>query len=442
MANQTLNQDGIEQCIVRMREALSAGDSAQATKFMEKAQRMGAPASRLQNVLKEFDRPPPKPAPKPASSSTSDSTFRQRTSQQRDSGSNSYNNSSNENSQSRSATGGSQSYSTSSNNNSYSNTNTRNSTGYGNNGNTTSSSSHARSSQPAAPSRPKVEPPKKAYTQEEAQLVRRILSTKDYYTTLNLKKEDKPSADQIKRARNKVALKLHPDKTGAPNAEAAMQKVNKAYECLSDDKKRSNYDRFGTDTSSASSGGGGQQYQGDDIFEIFRQGFFGHQGGRRGGGQGDMQGPPVWLLGIMLMFLFSALTNLLHSQPMRKYSLNRDVYFPIPKTSRRLKAQYFVSQSFDKDYPDKSQQRKDIDHHVELDFIRNTQSECEYEERRLWRQVINARLKADPDERNREIARAKAKPRKSCEKLEGIKEQYPNLFKAAVGENSYGYGDL
>ncbi len=69
-------------------------------------------------------------------------------------------------------------------------------------------------------------------------------SVKDYYETLGINK--KASQDDIKKAFRKLARKYHPDlNPGDKNAELRFKEVNEAYEVLSDDKKRTQYDQFG-----------------------------------------------------------------------------------------------------------------------------------------------------------------------------------------------------
>ncbi|RPI60534.1 MAG: molecular chaperone DnaJ, partial [Planctomycetaceae bacterium] len=68
---------------------------------------------------------------------------------------------------------------------------------------------------------------------------------RDYYEVLGVARD--ASADEIKRAYRKMALKHHPD--NAKGDKAAAEKIFKegaeAYEVLSDSMKRQQYDRFG-----------------------------------------------------------------------------------------------------------------------------------------------------------------------------------------------------
>ncbi len=98
---------------------------------------------------------------------------------------------------------------------------------------------------------------------------------KDYYAVLGLEKS--ASAEQIKKAYRKLAVKYHPDKNpGDQAAEERFKEVSEAYAVLSDPEKRRQYDQFGQD-------GFHQRFSQEDIFrnadfgDIFRE--FGFGGG-------------------------------------------------------------------------------------------------------------------------------------------------------------------
>ncbi|WP_013321620.1 DnaJ C-terminal domain-containing protein [Gloeothece verrucosa] len=78
---------------------------------------------------------------------------------------------------------------------------------------------------------------------------------KDYYAVLGVNKT--ASADEIKKAFRKLAVKYHPDRNpDNKQAEERFKEISEAYEVLSDADKRSKYDQFGQYWKQASAGGG------------------------------------------------------------------------------------------------------------------------------------------------------------------------------------------
>ena len=64
--------------------------------------------------------------------------------------------------------------------------------------------------------------------------------SRDYYSTLGVSKS--ASKDDIKKAYRKLAMKYHPDRNPGQEAEKKFKEASEAYEVLSDDKKRSQYE--------------------------------------------------------------------------------------------------------------------------------------------------------------------------------------------------------
>lgn len=78
----------------------------------------------------------------------------------------------------------------------------------------------------------------------------------DYYEILGVDK--KASADELKKAYRKLAMKYHPDKNKDDKAaEAKFKEISEAYDVLKDEQKRAAYDRFGKAAFEGGMGGGG-----------------------------------------------------------------------------------------------------------------------------------------------------------------------------------------
>ncbi len=115
------------------------------------------------------------------------------------------------------------------------------------------------------------------------------MSKRDYYDILGVSKSS--SADEIKKAYRKLAIKYHPDKNpGDKEAEENFKEAAEAYDVLGNEEKRRKYDQFGH-AGMGQGGFGGGGFSMDDIFSQFGDvfgddsvfgSFFGGGGGRGG----------------------------------------------------------------------------------------------------------------------------------------------------------------
>lgn len=124
----------------------------------------------------------------------------------------------------------------------------------------------------------------------------------DYYQLLEVAKT--ATAEEIKKAYRKQAMKYHPDRNpGDKKAEDMFKNISRAYEVLSDAQKRATYDQYGA-AAFENNGGGARAGAGGfhDPMDIFQQFFSGMSGGAggsvfesffggRGGAGGGASGP-------------------------------------------------------------------------------------------------------------------------------------------------------
>lgn len=87
------------------------------------------------------------------------------------------------------------------------------------------------------------------------------LTAKDYYDILGVSRD--ASDKQIKKAFRKLAVKYHPDKNKAPEAEEKFREIAKAYDVLSNKEKRKEYDLYGENQNTA------RHYQNANVNEFF-----------------------------------------------------------------------------------------------------------------------------------------------------------------------------
>ncbi len=122
------------------------------------------------------------------------------------------------------------------------------------------------------------------------------MAKRDYYEVLGASRD--ASADDLKKAYRKLAMKYHPDRNaGDAAAEQRFKELNEAYAALKEPDQRAAYDRFGhaafEQGAGGRPGGGGFDFSGGfaDIFDEM----FGEFMGGRGGGQSGTRGADLRL---------------------------------------------------------------------------------------------------------------------------------------------------
>lgn len=139
----------------------------------------------------------------------------------------------------------------------------------------------------------------RSYTPQQVEIVEKILKAKEggrgaHYRVLGV--SDTANENELKKAYRKLALKLHPDKNSAPQADEAFKAVGLAYGTLSDPQKRTIYDRYGEEDPDNRGGSGmrpgaggvhfrpGQEVSPEEIFNMFFGGGMPMGGHMRGPG--------------------------------------------------------------------------------------------------------------------------------------------------------------
>ncbi|KAI3724921.1 hypothetical protein L1987_64689 [Smallanthus sonchifolius] len=242
-------------------------------------------------------------------------------------------------------------------------------------------------------------------TQEQITIVREIRRKKDYYDVLGLEKTS--TVEDIRKAYRKLSLKVHPDKNKALGSEEAFKKVSKAFQCLSVEESRKQYDVIGSDEPvyqrqtrrRAHQGfGNGFYYEGDvDAEEIFRNFFFGGMnpraatqfngfafgtgtGARTGhnGSDGLTMKSLLHLLPVVLILLVSFLPS---NEPV--YSLSRTYSYEHRLVTQKGVSFFVKSRDFEQSYPLNSEERLQLEGRIEHDYLSILSHNCRLETQRL-----------------------------------------------------------
>ena len=153
------------------------------------------------------------------------------------------------------------------------------------------------------------------------------MANKDYYQILGVQKN--ATKEEIKKAFKRLAMQYHPDRAPEDKKkehEEKFKEINEAVSVLGDDKKRQQYDQFGSAAFSGGTGGSGgagsqQGFDYSDIMSQFRSGMFGDSDdifdhlfeGSRGGKQRARRGADLlYETEITLEETYSGASNTIH----------------------------------------------------------------------------------------------------------------------------------
>mmetsp|Transcript_23635 Transcript_23635/g.52405 ORF Transcript_23635/g.52405 Transcript_23635/m.52405 type:complete len:387 (-) Transcript_23635:158-1318(-) len=296
---------------------------------------------------------------------------------------------------------------------------------------------HAEGPSAAGPSRPsaatRTDKSGKSYTSEQMGEVQRILRTKDYYDIMGVPRDAGP--DAIKKAYRKGAVKLHPDKNCAPGAAEAFKKFSKAYQCLSDKEKRHIYEQYGDEEKMPQQHR--QHYQQDfmnpeDLFASFFGGgtfhtFHGNQHYHRGDDDGNQRAHLLQMLPVILLVLLTLASNFQRDNGSR-FSFSPSSNYPIERNTANLFVNYYVTNDFEDHYPEGTRSLAEFERQVEIYHARDLHSECSYQEKVKYKEVIMAKRRGSEED----VAAAKSRPITACKELDKIKRKHTGIYRAAM----------
>lgn len=270
----------------------------------------------------------------------------------------------------------------------------------------------------------------KTYTAEQSKMVQKILRTKDYYDILDVPKHTKE--DDIKKAYKKLALKLHPDKNHAPGAEEAFKKVSKAVQCLTDAEKKQVYDRYGDEEQIPQQHRHSQQdfMTPEDLFAaFFGGGAVNHRGAQQHHPSGDASRAQILqALPVLLLVLMSLLSNFASRDTGARFSFQANNQYRNERTTATLNVPYYVTDDFDDHYAEGTRSLAEFDRQVEIYQVRNLGSDCDYQEKLMYKKVLMAKRRGDQEE----LQAARNHPRPACKEVERIKKKWPNIYRSAM----------
>lgn len=277
------------------------------------------------------------------------------------------------------------------------------------------------------------------YTAEMAQIVQRILRTKDYYAALDVSKD--ASDDEIKKAYKKIALKLHPDKNKAPGAEEAFKKLSKVYQGLSNPESKEAYDRYGDEERIPQQQRHHHQQDfmtPDDLFAAFFGGgafHAQHHHHHRGGGGGEHGDPAqaqraqlMQMLPVIVLVIITLASNLASNNGGSRFSFTPTERYRQERNTASLGVQYYVTDDFEELYHEGTRVLAEFEQQVEIYYVRSLHTDCDSQEQVMYKKVMMAKRRNSEED----LKKARDHPRPACKEIDRIKRRSPQIYRQAM----------
>ena len=247
-------------------------------------------------------------------------------------------------------------------------------------------------------------------------------------------------------AYRKLARRFHPDKNNNEKEYTeAFKAIGQAYDTLSDDDKRSHYDRFGSDDPSSNPRAQyARRYQhdfrtADDIFDTFFGGQHpifatrGFQRRRAAQGQNNVGGPLAQFAHILPLIMIM-LVSFLNFQDGGMGNVRRETFRFTPSveySSKRMTANrninFYVPEEINRDLTRNRYYKAQVEAKVESKYYKELDHRCKSEKRNKRRRIRDLiREKNDDDKAKRLLEKARKQKLQNCDELHKL---FPELYR-------------
>lgn len=134
------------------------------------------------------------------------------------------------------------------------------------------------------------------------------------------------------------------------------------------------------------------------------------------------------MLPIILLVLLSLLSNFAGRDAGSRFSFQPNGQYQNERTSSQLNVPYYVANDFEERYGEGTRAMSDFEKQVEVYFVRNLHSECDYQEKVMYKKVMLAKRRGSQDE----LEKARKHPKPACKDLEKIKKKHIHVYRSAL----------
>merc|ERR1719230_324673 len=140
-----------------------------------------------------------------------------------------------------------------------------------------------------------------------------------------------------------------------------------------------------------------------------------HQQGHGGKDQGQVQRAHLFqMLPVILLMLLTLGSNFAGRDSGSRFSFSPDGQYQNEQSTATLNVPYYVTNDFEEHYIKGTRALAEFEKLVDVYYVRNLHSECDYQEKVMYKKVMLAKRRNRPDE----IEKARDHPRPACEEIE------------------------
>lgn len=206
-------------------------------------------------------------------------------------------------------------------------------------------------------------------------------------------------------------------------------------QCLTSEDKKRVYDRYGDEDRVP------QQHRHhynqdfsspEDFFQAFFGPGFTQERHHRGHGEANSEQAQrqvlMQLMPIILLVVLSLASQFVAPNSPGRFSFERASNFPRERVTPTLDVTYYVADDFYNHYAEGTHSLLDFEKQVEIYHVRNLHSQCDLQEKTMYKKVMMAKRRNDPAE----VKQARAHPRPACKQLKMVEEQHSRIYRAAI----------
>lgn len=111
-----------------------------------------------------------------------------------------------------------------------------------------------------------------------------------------------------------------------------------------------------------------------------------------------------------------------------RFALQANGNYQYEHQTAALNVNYYTTNDFDEHYPEGTRSLADFERQVEIYYVRNLHSECDYQEKVMYKKVMVAKRRGSQED----LKAARNHPRPACKEIEKIKRHHSNIYRSAL----------